>query len=80
MPATTRASTGATSAGIDDLLEQAVELHAADADGRDRRADDAADQRVRARGRQAEVPGREVPCDRADQAGEHDLRRDRRRR
>ena len=41
------------------------------------RADHAADQRVaRARG-QAEVPRDQVPGDRADQSGEHDLERDR---
>ena len=43
---------------------------------RDRRAGVAADERVRRAGRQAEVPGDQVPDDRAEQAAEDHAERD----
>ena len=72
--AATNASTGATSAGDDDLVDEPVALDRAGARGDERRARDAADQRVRRARRQAGVPGDEVPGDRADEAGEDDRR------
>ena len=54
----------------DDLVDDAVQCTVAA--GGERRADQAADQGVGRGRRQAEVPGDQVPGDRADQAGEHD--------
>ena len=48
---TTSASTGATSAGTDDLLDDAAAEHGVGALGGEGGADDAADQRVRGGGR-----------------------------
>ena len=71
--ATSVAITGASTAGTSTLDTRPRPDHAAPADRGEHRADDAADQRVRRAGRQAEQPGQQVPDDAADQAGEDQL-------
>ena len=60
--------------GDEHLGHQAAPDHAVPADRGDHGADDAADQRVRRAGRDAEQPGQQIPDDAADEAGEHDAR------
>jgi hypothetical protein len=55
----------------DDLGDQALPQDRRAARGGQRRADHAADERVRGTRRDAEEPGDEVPDDAADQAGRH---------
>ncbi len=64
--ATSAAMIGEKTAGQDDLGDQAVPEHAAAARRRDRRADHAADERVRRTRRDAEQPGDQVPDDPAE--------------
>ena len=59
--------------GNDDLVRDAVPLHALRPRLDERGADEAADQRVRGARRQAEPPREEIPGDRAEQGREHRL-------
>ena len=55
----------------DDLVQHALPHHAVEADSGDGRTNQAAEQGVGGRGRDAEQPGEQVPHDAASQAGEH---------
>ena len=68
---------GATSDGISTLSLIPPHCTTSAPAGRHRRADHPADQRVARARRQPEEPGDQVPRDRADEAGEHDVERDR---
>lgn len=57
----------------DDLGQEHPEVDGVDARAHDGRADEAAEERMRGRGRQSEPPRRHVPDDRADEAGEDEL-------
>jgi hypothetical protein len=60
----------------DDLGHHDIEVDGLEPDADDRGPDQAAEERVARAGRQAAQPGDQVPDDRADQAGEDELRGD----
>ncbi len=68
--ASAKPTSGETTIGITTL--STIVLQCTAGRGRERGADQTTDQRVRGRRRQAEVPGDEVPGDRADEPGHHD--------